>query len=269
MKFTNFLLVLMALLLFGACTPNNSNEQEATGDTVQEEAANGTMDKQYSLTPLSPSPAYQNARMEAMTFENGTFDFQFSNYELGIQTPDADSKMCANSGKGQHIHLIVDTNPYAAKYEGTFPYEIADGDHYILAFLSRSYHESIKNGNAYLAKKVKVENNTITESEDITEPMLFYSRPKGTYVGKANTEKVMLDFFLVNADLGDQYRIKAMINDEEHIIDKWQPYLIEGLPMGENLITLTLIDQEGNAVDTPLNPVSRKFTLEEDPGEEM
>jgi hypothetical protein len=119
-----------------------------------------------------------------------------------------------------------------------------------------------------MVKKVNVANKSITDAEDVSEPMLFYSRPKGTYVGAANTDKVMLDFFLTNADLGSEYRVKAMINDEEHIIDTWQPYYIEGLPMGDNTITLTLIDTEGNKVDTPLNPVSRKFTLQADPMEE-
>jgi len=35
--------------------------------------------------------------------------------------------------------------------------------------------------------------------------------------------------------------------------------------MGENTIELTLIDKDGNVVDTPLNPVTRTFTLKADP----
>ena len=98
--------------------------------------------------------------------------------------------------------------------------------------------------------------------------MLFYSRPKGTYTGKANTDKVMLDFYLANLALGNDYKVKANINGEEHMIDTWQPYYIEGLPMGENNVTLTLVDGEGKKVEAPLNPVSRTFTLEADPMEE-
>ena len=258
------MLVLLALLGLTAC---QNGESETTEEQSTEEEA--TEEMAYTLTPFSESTAYPNAVMESMSFANGQFDFTMSNYELGIQTPDAGTKMCANSDKGQHIHLIVDTQPYAAKYEASFPYEIEDGEHYLLAFLSRSYHESIKNGTADIAQKVTIENNTITSREDVEAPMLFYSRPKGTYVGKANTEKVMLDFFLKNVDLGDEYMVKAQINDEVHMIDTWQPYYIEGLPMGETLITLTLVDKEGNKVDTPLNPVSRKITLMEDPAPEM
>ena len=76
-------------------------------------------------------------------------------------------------------------------------------------------------------------------------------------------------FFLLNVDLGKDYQVKAEINDETYLIDKWQPYYIEGLPMGENTISLTLIDANGEAVDTPLNPVTRTFTLQADPIEEV
>ena len=77
----------------------------------------------------------------------------------------------------------------------------------------------------------------------------------------------MLDFYLINAELGKDYTVKAEINGEEHMIDKWQPYYIEGLPMGENTIRLTLLDAEGNPAEVPLNPVTRKFKLEADPAE--
>jgi len=181
------------------------------------------------------------------------------------QTPDAGQKMCANSGKGQHIHLIVDNKPYAAKYVADFDHEVKDGEHYVLAFLSRSYHESIKTATARKAEKVMVENKSIKSSTPIEGPMLFYSRPKGTYKGAADTKKVMLDFYLVNADLGSDYSVEASINGEVHSLNKWQPYYIEGLPMGKNTIKLTLLDKDGKPANVPLNPVTREFTLEADP----
>ena len=64
-------------------------------------------------------------------------------------------------------------------------------------------------------------------------------------------------------------KIKAEINDDVHMIDKWQPYYIEGLPMVTNKITLSLLDKDGNLVKTAQNPISREFTLAEDPTEKM
>ncbi len=260
------ILILLAAISFTACQNNSAESEAASAETTTTEAV---VEKKYSLEPFAETYEFPDADLQSMKYENGQFDFGFTGYQLGQQTPDADAKMCANSAKGSHIHLIANTQPYIAKYEGSFAQELPDGDHKLLAFLSRSYHESIKNGKAYIAQNVSIANNTITEASDISDPMLFYSRPKGTYVGKANTDKVMLDFYLVNTDLGSNYKVKALINEEEHMIDTWQPYLISGLPMGENIVTLTLVDANGEKVDTPLNPVSRKFTLKEDPTENL
>lgn len=256
--------LLLAVFVFTSCQPKTQNNEAHS-----EESTEMMEEKQYTLSPFDNSYEFASADLQGMTYKNGIFTFDYSGYELGQQTPDAAQKMCANSDKGSHIHLILNTQPYAAKYVSEFAYDVPEGEHYLLAFLSRSYHESIKNGKAHIAQKVSVKDKNITSAEAVEDPMIFYSRPKGTYVGAANTDKVMLDFFLVNADLGNDYKVKAMINNEEHIIDKWQPYYIEGLPMGENIITLTLIDADGNKVDTPLNPVTRKFTLQSDPMEEV
>lgn len=261
MRILSYLFLLA--VIFSACQNTSTEQNEgSTTEEVQQETA-----QKYTLTAFSPSQAYPYAKLTNMTYEGGKFSFDVGDYKLGAQTPDASAKMCANSAQGQHIHLIVDNAPYAAKYVPSFEHEVTDGEHHILAFLSRSYHESIKTDDAHLAMKVTTEGAAITASEAISTPMLFYSRPKGTYVGEKNTKKVMLDFYPVNLELGGDYTVKADINGEEHMIDVWQPYYIEGLPMGENTITLTLLDEDGNTVDTPLNPVTRKFTLKADPAE--
>ena len=260
----NALLCCLAFFILVNCQnePKKEASTEMKKDTVESPV-------KYKLSPFAASEAYPDAKITGMTYDAGKFNFEIegNGYELGVQTPDAPQKMCANSGKGQHIHLIVGKAPYAAKYVSEFEHEVPDGDHSLLAFLSRSYHESIKTSGASVALNVSVKDGAITKSEVIASPTLFYSRPKGTYVGKANTDKVMLDFYVLNATLGNDYKVKAEINGEESHIIKWQPYYIEGLPMGENTITLTLLDANGNVVDSPINPVSRTFTLKADPVE--
>ena len=259
-------LFFFALLLCLSSCQEASNTAKATAEKATETAKEVVTNYKYQLSPFSPSPSFADAKITAMKYAIGKFKFgvEGDEYKLGAQTPDAPQKNCANSAKGQHIHLIVDNAPYAAKYTAEFDYDIADGEHYILAFLSRSYHESIKTKEASRVRKVKVVDKAIKEESQVEEPMLFYSRPKGTYKGKANTDKVMLDFFLHNVTLGPDYKVKAEINGETQILDTWQPYYIEGLPMGENTITLTLIGKSGDPVNSPLNPVTRTFTLEVD-----
>lgn len=251
-------------LLLGFLITIGCKNQDTTSTTATSEGVDSTATK-YILTPFSSSKDFPDASLRAMSYTNGTVStvISGSTYKLGEQTADASSKNCANSKEGQHLHLIVDTEPYVAKYESSFTHDIPDGEHYLLCFLSRSYHESIKTPEAYKAVKATVAGKTITTSNPVDAPMLFYSRPKGLYTGD-DTKKVMLDFYLVNADL-PAYKVEADINGEKHLLDKWQPYYIEGLPEGDNTIQLSLLDANGQLVETPLNPVSRTFKIEKTP----
>jgi hypothetical protein len=261
-------LILILLISFVSCkdkTPDSTDTSDNTTPVTE------LKPKGISVKSFGASESFLDAKLFIRSYKNGKFDFDVKSesYVLGAQTPDAEQKRCANSDQGQHIHLIVDKEPYAAKYVEEFDYEIPDGEHYILAFLSRSYHESIKTPDARIAMKATIKDNSIVTKDAIESPMLFYSRPKGTYVGKKETDLIMLDFYLNNVNLGTEYKVIANINGEDHTIDKWEPYYIQGLPMGKNTITLTLVDANGAAVDVPNNPVTREFELKEDPAEKL
>ncbi|HZV71621.1 MAG TPA: hypothetical protein VFG10_18840 [Saprospiraceae bacterium] len=255
----NILLISALFFLLAACKNKPAPEPE-----VKMEEATAPAIK-YTLTPFSTSQNFPDAQLKSIDYKKGKFTAVIggTSYKLGEQTPDAPQKNCANSKEGQHIHLIVDNEPYIAKYTDNFDQEIAEGDHYILFFLSRSYHESLKTPAAYKAVKVNVKDKSFGKTEDIKEPMLFYSRPKGLYSGD-DGKKVMLDFYLVNTDLKNN-KVEADINGEKHMIDTWQPYYIEGLPEGDNTIKLSLLDANGQLVNAPLNPVTRTFKIEKTP----
>lgn len=259
-----FSILSLSFLLF-ACNSNQATTEDQAKKAPKSSEVENSKTGKYVLTPFTASVNFPDASIESMEYSDFKFSFKVGgdSYKLGVQTTDAPQKSCANSAQGQHIHLILNNLPYVAKYTPEFDFQMPDGEHHVLAFLSRSYHESIKTDAAHRAVKVKVDKGTFTESVDITDPMLFYSRPKGTYSGD-DTKKVMLDFYLVNADM-KQFKVKAEINGEEHLLSEWVPYYIEGLPMGDNEIKLTLVDNDGKTVMTPLNPVSRKFKLEGEP----
>lgn len=224
-----------------------------------------------TITAMEDSPTYPDASLslaapeaaaELPSGEPVAFDFEVSGFELGAQTEGADEQGLANSENGQHIHLILGTRPYSAHYEADFEQRVEPGYHVALAFLSRSWHESVKTPEASLVRELFV-GTTPEEVEraDLDAPHLFYSRPKGTYTGE-DTERVMLDFYLVNADLSpDGYKVRATIDDRSVTFTRWVPYVIEGLPMGEVTIQLELLDENDELVDSPLNPVVRKVML--------
>ena len=188
--------------------------------------------------------------------EESKFSFNIENYDLGIQTLKNFDYQLANSAKGQHIHFIINNGPYSAHYMDSFSKDFKKKSNVILAFLSRSYHESVKNKDAFILTQVG-ENQVDLESE-----FLFYSRPKGTYKG-TDTERLLLDFYLVNTEISSNgNKVRATIQDTEFIIDEWAPYYIKGLPKGEINIKLELIDSIGNLIETPFNPSIRKVILD-------
>ena len=201
------------------------------------------------------------------TVDTGKVEFKFkvSNYQLGAQTPDADTKICANSAKGQHIHFILDNQPYQASYSPDISASLKPGHHVLLAFLSRSYHESIKHKSAYVVREYYAGSRT-KDHFDAKAPHLFFSRPKGEYVGKKETQRVMLDFYLINCDLSEKgYKVRATINGTEFMLTKWEPYFIEGLPMGESKIKLELLDKDNKLVASQYNGTERTIKLLEEP----
>jgi len=257
-----------------AMEKDTANKEKASKETGKEEAMDkdGKMKKNgISLTPVS-SPEFEDAELALNQPEPGSqiepgtakMKFDVSNYELKNQTPDAKAKNCANSKKGQHIHLILNNQPYTAHYKSTFKKDLDKGHYVALAFLSRSYHESIKHKDARVLTELTV-GDAAKKDVDLSKPHLFFSRPKGTYLGK-DTSNVLLDFYVANAELSkDGYKVRAKINDTTSFtIAKWQPYFINGLPMGDHKIKLELIDPEGNSVKSPFNPVERKITLSAD-----
>jgi len=258
---THSLLAIVFIFCF-ACgnqknTEESNNEQDAEEKSVVEEV---------SLTKVEGSPEYAESGLTLISSQDNdstvNFEFEVSNYELGVQTPDAEEKGLANSGKGQHIHFIVDNGPYSAHYEPSFSKNLEDGNHVILAFLSRSYHMSVKNPNAFVVKEMQVGETEESGSFDESAPHMFYSRPKGVYKGE-DTEKLLLDFYLLNTNLSpDGNKVRATVNGTEFMIDEWAPYQIEGLPKGEVTIELELIDADGNLIESPFNPVKRSVTLE-------
>jgi hypothetical protein len=202
---------------------------------------------------------------------------------------------------GNHIHVILDNQPYEAYYEiGGAPFElrnVADGDHTLRVFPSRPWHESYKNEGAFQMVKFTVKNggaeankpattntgqqmsnsnaappvegkdmqNSTAGAVDPTKPLLTYSRPKGEYKGN-DVDPIMIDFWLTGAKLkddGGQYRIRySVYGFKSAFIDKWGPVWLSGWPAGKYAVKLELTDLNGDLVDNGgYNSTTREITV--------
>lgn len=143
------------------------------------------------------------------------------------------------TGMGNHIHVILDNQPYEAYYNLDQPFElrnVPDGEHTLRVFASRPWHESYKNEGSFQMVKFTVKQGgadtakpaTTAKGEkmadpkaastpaapaegkdmpaskagavDHTKPLLTYSRPKGEYKGP-DADVIMIDFWLTGAKL--------------------------------------------------------------------
>ncbi len=173
---------------------------------------------------------------------------------------------------GPHLHVILDNQPYIAVYDVKEPLVLPDlppGTHSLRVFASRPWHESFKNEGAYAQTTFHVFTKTQDNNPDPAQPLLTYSRPKGSY----GAEPILLDFYLTNAplhlvaqedpkdDIAD-WRVRCTVNGNSFVVDRWEPLYLKGFKPGKNWVQLEFIDEKGNPVKNVFNNTARLITYE-------
>ena len=217
---------------------------------------------QITLEKFNSDTLFANAKLELMKIEldstnNYSFNFKTSNFRLGEKTNNP--FQLAASKKGQHIHFIINNNPYSAHYSPVVNKKLAESNNVILAFLARSFHESVKNNDAFYAARISNNKNQLIQTK-IEDAVLFYSRPKGTY-SLEDSKKILLDFYIVNEQLLPDYNINVSIDNQTFNVDTWSPFVIEGLKPGTHKIKIEITNQHGEKIDMPFNPSERTFVV--------
>ena len=261
----------VALLAMVSCNNNTKTTDTNVANDTSKTAVAAPV-QPIIIKPVTDSPAFPDAKlgiknvkaeMQGTDSVKITIDYDVKNYELKNQTGDAASKECNNSKDGQHIHFILDNQAYQALYEPTKTFTVAvKSEHYLMSFLSRSYHESIKTKDAGVLYHFSVdEKGKLTKMDIPKTPMVFYSRPKGQYIGN-DTKNLLLDFYVYNTTLAaDGNKVKATVNSTDFMIDNWQPYFINNVPMGDATIKVQLVDKDGKNIEGVNTSVSRSIKL--------
>jgi hypothetical protein len=174
-------------------------------------------------------------------------------------------------GLGNHLHVILDKQTYQGVYDLTQPLvfkNLAAGTHTLRVFASRPWHESFKNSGAYAQVTFHVLTKTAENNPDPQQPLLTYSRPTGIY----GAEPIMLDYYLTNApshgiangtsDRIPDWKIRATVNNQQFMIDRWTPIYLQGFKPGKNWVRLELVDDRGNPLPNIYNDTTSIITYD-------
>lgn len=256
---------LAGLLLAAGCQSKNAGDDQAAADSASAgqglrivKAEPGPDAQDVQLKILSPAPD------EVVKTDSVMVKVDLKGFDLASPSAGEQSKGIAFSKDGQHIHVIVDDKPYMAMYvpDSFSVGKLSDGVHSIRAFPSRSWHESIKKPGAFVAENFYVKTKTGDTVIKPGQPLLTYSRPKGTYAGP-DAKRILLDFYVANAELGaDKYKVIASIDGKAlDTLTEWVPYYIQGLSDGDHTVKLELIGPDGKVVPGRYNVSEQKITV--------
>ncbi len=258
-----FLAGLVSILLIAGCEPasQNANTTRTTQATPPGAQSLTVIPRPKKIVDLMQARGEQDAATPTLKIVSPANDATINGSTVEVKLdlsgnlkgymPHKDPA----TQKGNHIHVILDNQPYEAYYELNQPFElrnVAEGKHTLRVFPSRPWHESYKNEGAFQmvtftvkgggdASKPTTTNNGQTMASpgttasatparegkdyaasqagavDPAKPLLTYSRPKGEYKGE-DADPIMIDFWLLNGRLqshGGEYRVRYSVDGGE------------------------------------------------------
>jgi len=258
------LFVLLSALLFASCSAANSDNASTTASssvTPPPTQRLTVVPRPQKILDLMKARGEQDQAKPVLKIVSPAKDAVINGSTVEVKldlTGDLKGYMPhkdPTTGKGNHIHVILDNQPYEAYYELGQPFELRNvvaGKHTLRVFPSRPWHESYKNDGAFqmVAFTVKgggdaskptttnsgqtMANNNSGPAQpapregkdfpastagnvDPAKPLLTYSRPKGEYKGE-DADPIMIDFWLSGAKLkgdGGEYRVRYIIDDDD------------------------------------------------------
>jgi hypothetical protein len=151
---------LALLLMLAGCQPpeNNSNATATTSVTPPGVQNLSVVPRPQKIVDMMKARGEQDAAQPSIkvvtpakgaTINGSTVEVKLElSGDLKGYMPHKDPA----TGKGNHVHVILDNQPYEAYYEMNQPFElrnVTEGKHTLRVFPSRPWHESYKNEGAF------------------------------------------------------------------------------------------------------------------------
>ena len=267
-RLLSFLMAAVLALSLAACG-NNSN----TPPKSQSQKA--FIQVSGSLSEVAPPPVIQQLSQSLAVYQpqvtivspQAEQVLQDTTVTVELQVQDLPIFQDPDLGMGPHLEVILDNKPYTMVYDLKQPLVFSDlepGTHTLRVLAATPWHESFKNDGAYAQTTFHIFTKTTDNNPDSALPLLTYSRPTGSY----GAEPIMLDFYLTNAPLHlvaqenpedaiADWRIRATVNGQSFILDRWQSVYLKGFKPGKNWVQLEFLDEQGNLVKNVFNNTVR------------
>lgn len=224
--------------------------------------------KGVKITEANDFPLFSDCSLKFIApksnafFGPNQFELEVDNFNLIGSTVDEKQKGVRLNDKGQFLYVIKNRKKIDRFNTTKFDFDLPNGTTNYFMAPSRSYEMSIKNDNSYLAFEYNVEGDSC-HYNDIKEPSIYLCSPSGIYPN-SHSDKVLLDFFIINTEINDQTKVKITIDKDLHfIVDKWAPFYVEGLNPGNHTVKLQLVDKSGENIQGNYTSFEEtRFTLQ-------
>jgi len=232
MKTFAFLLVVISLFLLAACGPatDSNNMLLANGNTNANSSGQqmlSVVERPQKIKDLMAGRGEQDNAKPTLQIVEPKADATINSSTVKVSLRlSGDLKgykpmMDEATHTGNHIHVILDNQPYEAYYNLDQPFElrnVADGEHTLRVFPSRPWHESYKNDGAFQMVKFTVRNG----GGDASQPT---TTSNGQQMSNANSN--------ANTAAKPTPEGKDMQNSIAGSVDAKKPLLTYSRPKGE------------------------------------
>ncbi len=247
------------VIIFCSCGSENKSDysDQEIADELQKQVIRPVIYEKgnITLTELFDFPHFKDVSIEPMkenvVFRHGENKIEFSvrRLLLGRKTVAENELGIKVNERGQYLSLCKTKNGVVEQfYSSTVNTDLSKGDNNLLLFLCNSTGISLKEKASYTYINAFTNDKDGELKKADSSPFLLLNSPKNGEFYKLKS-KVLVDFLIINAAIkkGNNY-VLLKVNDLEFKIDRWSPFVIEGLPYGVHKISVEAFNAKGVAL---------------------
>jgi hypothetical protein len=239
----SFVLFAVALAFGGCATADNANQNTTATTNVTPPAVSTspaaqnltTVDRPQKIKDQMTQRGEQDEAKPVLRFveprEGATINGSTVNVKLDLSGDLKGYKPMKDpaTGMGNHIHIILDNQPYEAYYDLGQPFElrnVTEGKHTLRVFASRPWHESYKNDGSFQMIAFTVKGGGDASKPTTTNSGQVMSNNNANKSGNANTATA-------NTNTAATREGKDMAASVAFDVDPKKPLLTYSRPKGD------------------------------------